>query len=87
MLNLFEHAINYNCIEELENATAEIIQVSEVACANGTLKLIPLGLAFDNLDEINLTLSRAVTLHDPIGTLNQNFPSNDELCVSCECTS
>ena len=75
VLNRFGHCLNYSSLEELETATADALQERGVACPDGTLKGSPMGLAFDNFDEITQTLSGADSLHDTMGILYQNIPT------------
>ena len=81
VLNRFGHCINYNCLEELETATAEAIQERKKACPEDTLPGLPMGLAFDNFDELTQTLSGSNTLHDTMGILYQNLPDDDDQSV------
>ena len=74
VLNRFGHCLNYSCLEELETATAEAIQERKEACPENTLPGLPMGLAFDNFDEMTQTLSGSNTLHDTMGIVYQNLP-------------
>ena len=74
VLNRLEHSLNYNGLEEIETAILENIQKREVICPVGTVKYIPMGLAFDNFDEMTQTLAGADTLHDTMGIIYQNVP-------------
>ena len=78
VMNRFSHCINYNCLEQLETATAEAIQERKKACPEDTLRGVPIGLAFDNFDEMTQTLSGSNTLHDTMGILYQNIPEVNE---------
>ena len=77
ILKWFGHCVNYHCIEELETDVASAIERQGEACPDGTVKSLPMGVAFDNYDELSNTLSVANTLHDTIGILYQNEPKGD----------
>uniref|UniRef100_UPI00358E4ECA uncharacterized protein n=1 Tax=Myxine glutinosa TaxID=7769 RepID=UPI00358E4ECA len=64
MLNRLGHSINYKCAEELEAKIALVQQGRDQASPEGTWQNAPMGLAFDNYDEICCTFSGANTLHD-----------------------
>lgn len=74
VMNRFGHCVNYSCLEELETATAEALKGREKACPEDTIPGLPMGLAFDNFDELTQTLSGSDTLHDTMGILYQNIP-------------
>ena len=74
VLNRFGHCLNYNKLEELETATTEKIQDRQLTCPEGTVVGSPMGLAFDNFDELTQTLSGTDSLHDTMGILYQNIP-------------
>jgi len=76
VLNRFGHCLNYTSLEELETSTADSLQEEGVACPHGTLKGVPMGLAFNNFDELTNTLSGADSLHDTMGILYQNIPES-----------
>ena len=78
VLNRFGHCLSYNTLEEVETATAESIHEQKLACPPGTVVGEPVGLAFDNFDEMTQTLSGANSLHDTMGILYQNVPATDE---------
>lgn len=80
VLNRFGHCLNYNKLEEVETATAERIQERQLSCPEGTVIGSPMGLAFDNFDELTQTLSGADSLHDTMGILYQNIPDDDTDC-------
>lgn len=82
VLNRFGHTLNYNSLEELETSTAEKIEEREQECPEGTVKGQPMGVAFDNFDEMTQTLSGSETLHDTMGILYQNIPSAENEEVS-----
>ena len=64
MLNRFGHCLNYSAVEELETAVGYAIHEKEQTCPDGTVPNLPMGVAFDNFDELSNTLSGADTLHD-----------------------
>ena len=73
-LNRFGHCLSYHTAEEIETGLAEdIIQKDEVT-PDGLQKKKGLctGLAWDNYDEMNETLSGRGTLHDTVGICYQN---------------
>ena len=72
MLNRLGHCVNYNYIEELETAIGSSIENKKDGCPDGTVRNLPMGLAFDNYDELTNTLSGSDTLHDTMGILYQN---------------
>ena len=74
IMNRFGHYVNYNALEELETATAEVIKEREKVCPGDTLPGLPIALAFENFDEMTQTLSGSNTLHDTMGLLYQNIP-------------
>ena len=47
--------IKYTCIEELETAIGSAIEIKQKACPDSTVRLMPMGLAFDNYDELSNT--------------------------------
>lgn len=59
-----------------KEATTEAIQERKEACPENTLPGLPMGLAFDNFDEMTQTLSGSNTLHDTMGILYQNLPGD-----------
>ena len=70
MLNRFGHCLNYSAVEERETAVGYAIHEKEETCPmkkNGTVPNLPMGVAFDNFDELSNTLSGADTLHDTMG--------------------
>lgn len=69
VLNRFGHCINYNSIEELETESAEQLRERQLASPDGTIVDQPMGVAFDNFDELTHTLSGSDTLHDTMGIL------------------
>ena len=71
MLNRFGHCLNYSAVEELETAVGYAIHEKEQTCPDGTVPNLPMGVAFDNFDELSNTLSGADTLHDTMGILYQ----------------
>ena len=82
ILNRFGHCINYHCIEELETDIAPAIERRGEACSDGTVKSLPMGVAFNNYDELSNTLSVANTLHNTMGILYQNEPKGDLIPIS-----
>lgn len=82
VLNRFGYCLNYSALEELETATAEAILARDVACPEETVVGEPMGLAFDNFDEMTHTLSGANTLHDTMGILYQNVSGSEAQKVS-----
>lgn len=86
VLNRFGHCINYNAIEELETESAEQLRERQLASPDGTIVDQPMGVAFDNFDELTHTLSGSNTLHDTMGILYQNIPRPTEEKVLVEDT-
>lgn len=81
ILNRLGHCVNYNCIEEIETSLATKYEEQDQTCPDGTKRFLPMGLAFDNYDELTSTLSGAETLHDTMGILYQNI-GESELVVT-----
>ena len=76
ILNNFGHCVSYHIVETLETDLATTVNHEGEACPDGILKLPNLvtGLAWDNYDENNETLSGAGTVHDTVGICYQNQP-------------
>ena len=84
VLNRFGHCINYNSLEELETETAEQLQERRLSCPDGTIKDKPMGVAFDNFDELTNTFSGADMPHDTMGIMYQNVTDESEETRSVE---
>jgi hypothetical protein len=74
IMNRFGHAISYHTVEALETELATNISDRHCATPDGILQVagICTGLAWDNYDEMNETLSGSGTLHDTVGICYQN---------------
>lgn len=64
VLNRLGHGINYSTIEELETEAAIATLDMKTACPSEAIENSPMGLSFDNYDELMHTLSGSETLHD-----------------------
>jgi hypothetical protein len=75
ILNRFGHCVNYHAVESLETDLATVIKERNQTTPDGILKQAGLatGLAWDNYDENNETLTGAGTLHDTVGICYQNI--------------
>ena len=74
ILNRFGHSVNYHTVEALETELATEITERKQTTPDGILKQAGLatGLAWDNYDENNETLTGSGTLHDTVGICYQN---------------
>ena len=74
ILNRFGHSVHYHAAEEMETEIAEKILDQDSETPDGIERKEGLctGLAWDNYDEMNETLSGAGTLHDTVGICYQN---------------
>ena len=73
-LNRFGHCVSYHTTEEMETELAENIIQKDQETPDGLQQKEGLctGLAWDNYDEMNETLSGHGTLHDTVGICYQN---------------
>ena len=74
ILNRFGHSVNYHTVEALETYLATEITERKQTTPDGILKQAGLatGLAWNNYDENNETLTGSGTLHNTIGIYYQN---------------
>lgn len=80
ILNRFGHCISYHTIESIETELATTITERHHALPDGMAQQSGLctGLAWDNYDENNETLSGSETLHDTVGICYQNMKNMRE---------
>ena len=81
VLNRLNHCISYHAAEELDTEMVFTSAARKRLLPDG-LHLAPdlnTGVAFDNLDRFCATLTGTDTLHDTVGIVYQNVPSDNQL--------
>lgn len=80
IINRLGHCVSYHTVEELETDLATNITNRGSSTPDGIYQQAGLstGLAWDNYDEQNETLSGSNTLHDTVGICYQNIPTAKE---------
>lgn len=98
IINHLGHCVSYHIAENIETDLATSISEKQQSTPEGILRQSGLatGLAWDNYDELNETLSGSNTLHDTVGICYQNIPKitldsdgniqllNPTTSISCE---
>ena len=77
IINHLGHCVSYHIVENIETELATSISEKHQSTPDGILQQSGLatGLAWDNYDELNETLSGSNTLHDTVGICYQNIPN------------